>query len=73
MKLNYLAAPLALLALAASAASAADTNAARVTTVILFIDDMGYVDIGLFGATKQRTPNLDRLAHSGEGPDAVEE
>ncbi len=33
--------------------------------VIIFIDDMGYGDIGPFGATKQRTPNLDRMA--GEG------
>ena len=30
--------------------------------VIIFIDDMGYGDIGPFGATKQKTPNLDRMA-----------
>ena len=24
--------------------------------IIIFIDDMGYADIGPFGATKQRTP-----------------
>jgi len=33
--------------------------------VILFMDDLGYGDIGPFGATKQKTPNLDRMA--GEG------
>lgn len=33
--------------------------------VIIFIDDLGYGDIGPFGATKQKTPNLDRMA--GEG------
>ncbi len=33
--------------------------------VIIFIDDMGYGDIGPFGATKQRTPNLDRMAREG--------
>jgi len=33
--------------------------------VIIFIDDMGYADIGPFGATKQRTPNLDRMAREG--------
>jgi arylsulfatase A-like enzyme len=33
--------------------------------VILFIDDMGYGDIGPFGATKQKTPNLDRMAREG--------
>ncbi|NBX34566.1 arylsulfatase, partial [bacterium] len=25
--------------------------------VVIFIDDMGYGDIGPFGATKQRTPH----------------
>jgi len=33
--------------------------------VIIFIDDMGYGDIGPFGATKQRTPQLDRMAREG--------
>lgn len=33
--------------------------------VIIFIDDLGYGDIGPFGATKQKTPHLDRMA--GEG------
>ncbi len=33
--------------------------------VIIFIDDLGYADIGPFGATKQRTPNLDRMAREG--------
>lgn len=33
--------------------------------VIIFIDDMGYGDIGPFGATKQKTPHLDRMAKEG--------
>ena len=33
--------------------------------VVLFIDDMGYADIGPFGATKQKTPNLDKMAKDG--------
>jgi len=33
--------------------------------VIIFIDDMGYADIGPYGATKQKTPNLDRMAKEG--------
>ncbi len=33
--------------------------------VIVFIDDLGYADIGPFGATKQKTPNLDRMAREG--------
>jgi len=33
--------------------------------VIIFVDDLGYGDIGPFGATKQRTPHLDRMADEG--------
>ena len=33
--------------------------------VIVFIDDMGYADIGPFGAKAYATPNLDRLAREG--------
>jgi len=33
--------------------------------VIIFIDDMGYADIGPFGATAYPTPNLDRMADEG--------
>ena len=32
--------------------------------VLIFIDDMGYGDIGPFGA-KRRTPALDRMAREG--------
>ncbi len=33
--------------------------------VIIFIDDMGYADIGPFGATAYKTPHLDRMAEEG--------
>ncbi len=33
--------------------------------VIIFIDDMGYADIGPFGAINVATPNLDRMAKEG--------
>ncbi len=33
--------------------------------VVIFIDDMGYADIGPFGATAFPTPNLDRMAREG--------
>lgn len=33
--------------------------------VLMFIDDMGYGDIGPFGNTKWKTPNLDKLAAEG--------
>ena len=33
--------------------------------VVIFIDDMGYADIGPFGAKAYQTPNLDRMAREG--------
>jgi len=33
--------------------------------VVIFIDDMGYADIGPFGAQGYDTPNLDRMAREG--------
>jgi arylsulfatase A-like enzyme len=33
--------------------------------VIIFVDDMGYADIGSFGATAYNTPNLDKMAAEG--------
>src|SRR6185295_94396 len=43
----------------------AGEKAVRPNIVLLFIDDMGYGDIGPFGSTKNRTPNLDRMAREG--------
>jgi arylsulfatase A len=39
--------------------------AAPPNIVVIFIDDMGYGDIGPYGATQQKTPNLDRMAKEG--------
>jgi arylsulfatase A-like enzyme len=33
--------------------------------VVIFIDDLGYADIGPFGATTYKTPHLDAMAKSG--------
>jgi len=33
--------------------------------VIIFTDDQGYADVGVFGAKGFKTPNLDRLASQG--------
>lgn len=40
-------------------------DSARPNLVVIFIDDLGYADIGPFGATLQKTPNLDRMANEG--------
>jgi arylsulfatase A-like enzyme len=41
------------------------TFASKPNVVIIFIDDLGCGDIGPFGATKQKTPELDRMAAEG--------
>ena len=33
--------------------------------VLIFADDLGYGDLGCYGATKVQTPNIDRLAKEG--------
>ena len=33
--------------------------------VLIYTDDLGYGDVGCYGATKVRTPNIDRLAREG--------
>lgn len=44
---------------------AVDSNQERPNVVVIFIDDMGYGDIGPFGNTVNQTPNLDRMAEEG--------
>ncbi len=51
--------------LALCAASSQASGVSKPNIVIILIDDMGYGDIAPFGATKQRTPNLDRMASEG--------
>ena len=38
---------------------------ARPNIVFLLLDDMGYADVGAYGNTYHRTPNIDRLAAGG--------
>jgi arylsulfatase A-like enzyme len=40
-------------------------NSRPPNVVIIFIDDLGYADIGPFGATAYKTPHLDRMAREG--------
>jgi len=49
---------------AASAQSAAHAESVP-NIVIIFMDDMGYADIGPFGGHKMLTPNLNRMADEG--------
>jgi arylsulfatase A-like enzyme len=55
--------PLALAAIALEAPAAAQEGTPP-NVVVIFVDDMGYADIGPFGGTTP-TPNLDRMAREG--------
>ena len=59
-----LAAVLPAVLCAAPAADAAD-RADRPNVIVIFIDDMGYGDVGFNGATGPKTPNLDQMAAEG--------
>jgi arylsulfatase A-like enzyme len=59
-------------AMTALVASAATMHASTINddhrppnVVIIFTDDQGYADVGVFGATGFETPNIDRLAREG--------
>lgn len=56
---------LILLAALATTQLAAAQRSNRPNVVLIFMDDLGYGDIGPFGATLQKTPNLDRMAREG--------
>lgn len=45
--------------------AAEQPNVERPNVVVIFMDDMGYADIGPFGAAGGLTPNLDRMAKEG--------
>jgi arylsulfatase A len=44
---------------------ASGSTAVTPNVVLIFIDDLGYADIGPFGETKYETPHLDRMARNG--------
>ena len=54
---------LVMLAAAAAVCSAAVARPPNI--VLIMADDLGYGDVGCYGATKVRTPNIDRLAAGG--------
>jgi arylsulfatase A-like enzyme len=65
--MNLRVASLALLIAAVGYLHIAPASAAapRPNVVLIFIDDMGYGDVGFNGATVPKTPNLDQMAAEG--------
>ena len=49
-------------ALPAVAQQSPASTEVKPNVIIINVDDLGYGDIGCYGATKVKTPNIDRLA-----------
>ncbi len=49
----------------AAAKSATSARSSRPNFLVILTDDQGYSDLGAFGATRLRTPNIDRMAREG--------
>ncbi len=56
---------IALIAAIPSAVDAQEKPQRPPNVIIIYADDMGYADLGCFGAKKIKTPNLDRMAKHG--------
>ena len=56
---------LAIVAVLAVLATPANLSARAPNLILIFVDDLGYADIGPFGATRYATPHLNRLAAEG--------
>ncbi len=50
---------------AARSSEAGSNSSTPPNVVFIFADDLGYGDLGCYGATKVQTPNIDRLAKEG--------
>ena len=57
--------PLVYLVLAVHLGSLDSSAADRPNIILIYADDLGYGDVGCYGATRVKTPNIDRLAHEG--------
>jgi arylsulfatase A-like enzyme len=45
--------------------SCSNQTSSKPNFVVIFCDDLGYSDIGCFGSSVHRTPNIDQIAESG--------
>lgn len=51
--------------LTADCVHAGGCESSKPNVVIIYADDLGFGDLGCYGATKLKTPNIDRLAEEG--------
>ena len=54
-----------ILALSTLVSGAKSADIAKPNIILIFCDDLGYGDLGCYGSTKNRTPNIDQLAKDG--------
>lgn len=64
MKLNFIPGALGLIAAAAPQQARAQ-QAEKPNIIIIYADDLGYGDVSCYGATRVKTPNIDRAAKQG--------
>ena len=57
---------IAIAMLAALLTSQMNIASEKPNIVLIFVDDLGYGDVGCYGATKVKTPNIDKLAADGK-------
>ena len=50
---------------AAAGVARADAPPRHPNIIVIMADDLGYGDLGCYGATKIKTPHIDRLAREG--------
>jgi arylsulfatase A-like enzyme len=65
VKTNLMKNLIPLAALAALTSGCAENAVKPVNFVVIYLDDMGYGDLTLTGATGYKTPNLDKMAREG--------
>lgn len=57
--------PVAAACLLACASPPSETTASQPNFIIVFADDQGWGDLGVYGATDFETPRIDRMAREG--------
>ncbi|MCP4506698.1 MAG: sulfatase-like hydrolase/transferase, partial [Fuerstiella sp.] len=54
-----------ILASAIAVCAQADADTRKPNVVVVFVDDLGWKDLGCYGSKFYETPNIDRLAEQG--------